>query len=80
VLASGARVSGATVHIVSEEYDKGPIVLQRTVDVLDDDTPETLAARVLQVEHAILPEALALFSQDRIIIRQQRTIHLPAHP
>lgn len=77
VLASGARISGATVHLVSEEYDKGPIVLQAHVEVLDEDTPESLAARVLEVEHRILPEALALFAASRIQIRNLRTIHLP---
>jgi phosphoribosylglycinamide formyltransferase-1 len=58
VLASGAALSGATVHVVDEAYDHGPVILQRSVDVLPGDTPETLAARVLEVEHAIYPEAL----------------------
>lgn len=68
VIASGATVSGATVHLVDEEYDRGPIVMQRTVTVEDGDTPETLAARVLQVEHAIYPEALQLFAERRVDI------------
>lgn len=55
VLASGATVSGPTVHIVTAEYDKGPIVAQWPVPVAANDTPETLAARVLEVEHQILP-------------------------
>lgn len=55
VLASGATTSGATVHYVDEEYDRGPIIAQRTVPVLPDDTPDTLAARVLTVEHELLP-------------------------
>lgn len=62
VIESGVRVSGATVHRVSERYDEGAIVAQWPVPVLDGDTPETLAARVLAVEHRILPlavEALA---------------------
>lgn len=80
VLASGARISGATVHIVSEEYDRGPIVLQRTVEVRDDDTPETLAARVLEIEHHLLPHALSLFADGRIEVRGLRTIHLPSSP
>ncbi len=79
VLASGARVSGATVHLVSEEYDRGPIVLQRTVEVRDDDTPDTLAARVLTIEHALLPEAVQLFARNRIRVSGLRTIHLPDH-
>lgn len=72
VLASGVRVSGATVHIVDEEYDRGPIVLQRCVPVEDDDTADSLAARVLTVEHALLPAALQLFSEDRITVRDGR--------
>jgi formyltetrahydrofolate-dependent phosphoribosylglycinamide formyltransferase len=58
VLQSGARVSGATVHVVDEEYDHGPIVAQWPVPVLEDDDPETLAARVLAVEHRLLPEVV----------------------
>jgi phosphoribosylglycinamide formyltransferase 1 len=58
VLAAGERVSGATVHVVDEEYDHGPVVLQRTVEVSADDTPETLAAKVLEIEHALYPEAI----------------------
>ncbi|MBN2010313.1 phosphoribosylglycinamide formyltransferase [candidate division KSB1 bacterium] len=68
VLAYGCKVSGATVHLVDEEYDTGAPVIQRTVPVLDDDTPETLAARVLVVEHQIFSEALQLFATDRIEI------------
>jgi formyltetrahydrofolate-dependent phosphoribosylglycinamide formyltransferase len=55
VLASGARESGCTVHLVDEEYDRGAILAQRRVPVLPGDTPETLAARVLREEHALLP-------------------------
>ena len=54
----GVKVSGATVHFVTPELDAGPIVAQRAVPVLDDDTPETLAARILTVEHEIYPEAV----------------------
>ena len=73
VIASGVKVSGATVHIVDEEYDRGPIVIQRCVAVLDADTPDTLAARVLETEHTIYPEALQLFAANRIEVRDQRT-------
>jgi phosphoribosylglycinamide formyltransferase-1 len=66
VLASREKVTGATVHIVDEEYDRGAIVLQKEIDVLPDDTPETLAARVLRVEHEIYPEALRLFAEGKI--------------
>lgn len=79
VLASGARLSGATVHLVSEEYDRGPIVLQHSVEVHDDDTPGALAARVLTIEHALLPIALQLFAENRIRVSGLRTIHLPEH-
>lgn len=58
VLAAGERVSGATVHVVNERYDEGTIVAQREVPVLEHDTPETLAARVLAVEHELYPAAL----------------------
>ncbi len=68
VLAYGCKVSGATVHLVSAEYDTGPPVLQRCVPVYDDDTLETLAARVLQVEHELLPEAVALFARGQVVV------------
>jgi phosphoribosylglycinamide formyltransferase-1 len=55
VIASGAAISGATVHYVDEEYDRGPVIAQWPVPVRPDDTPETLAARVLEVEHRLLP-------------------------
>ena len=58
VLEAGETETGATVHFVNEEYDKGEILLQRTVPVLPNDTPETLAARVLTCEHALYPDAL----------------------
>jgi phosphoribosylglycinamide formyltransferase-1 len=58
VLASGARESGATVHLVDEAYDRGPVLGQARVPVLPDDTPDRLAARVLEVEHRLLPAAV----------------------
>lgn len=76
VLASGARYSGATVHIVTEEYDRGPIVAQRAVPVEDADTPASLAARVLAAEHEIYTEALQLFAAGRVAVRGLRTSHL----
>ena len=60
----GTKLAGATVHFVTGELDGGPIVLQRAVDVKDDDTPESLAARILEVEHQIYPEAVELVLQD----------------
>lgn len=61
VIASGTQFSGATVHLVTEECDVGPIVLQDVVHIEDDDTPESLAAKVLQVEHKIYPKAVELY-------------------
>ena len=58
--AHGVKVSGATVHLVDCDLDAGPIVLQRTVPVLDTDTPETLAARILVEEHTLYPEAIGI--------------------
>ncbi|MBI2188887.1 MAG: phosphoribosylglycinamide formyltransferase [Acidobacteria bacterium] len=59
-IAHGVRVSGVTVHLVTSELDNGPIVLQRVVPVLDDDTAETLAARILVEEHKTYPEAVSI--------------------
>ena len=72
VLDAGCRVSGATVHLVDEEYDTGPIVLQEAVRVEPDDTAETLAARVLAVEHRLFPAALQLLAQDRLRVEDGR--------
>ncbi len=72
VIASGATRSGATVHLVDEEYDRGPIVLQKSIDVSKDDTPESLAAKVLTVEHEIYPQALAAFAAGRVHIEGRR--------
>ena len=66
VLEAGCKVSGVTIHLVSESYDRGPIISQLTVPVLEDDNPESLAARVLKVEHQIYPEALQLFAEGRV--------------
>jgi formyltetrahydrofolate-dependent phosphoribosylglycinamide formyltransferase len=68
VLESGMKVSGCTVHMVDEVYDHGPIVLQRTVPVEEDDTAETLAARVLLQEHAAYAHAVALFAAGRLAL------------
>lgn len=68
VIRSGAAVSGATVHLVDEEYDRGQIVLQREVAVAPGETPETLASKVLEIEHQIYPEAIRLFAEGKINI------------
>ncbi len=64
VLASGEKMSGATVHYVDEEYDNGPVVLQQTVPVLPGDTPESLASRVLAAEHQLYPAAIGRIAQN----------------
>ena len=66
VLESGDAASGVTVHLVDEEYDHGPIVAQREVPVLVDDTPESLASRVLEQEHALYPETLQMIASGEI--------------
>ncbi len=77
VLAAHEPLTGATVHIVDEEYDHGPIVIQRTVPVLASDTPQSLADRVLEMEHHILPEAIRLFAEGRITVEPGRThVHI----
>ncbi len=78
VIASGAKISGCTVHFASREYDKGPIVVQRAVAVHDEDTPDTLAARVFAEECEAYPEAIALFGADRLRIDGGRVRILPA--
>jgi formyltetrahydrofolate-dependent phosphoribosylglycinamide formyltransferase len=72
VLESGVRVSGCTVHFVDDHFDHGPIILQRTVPVLDDDTPDTLAARVFEQECEAYPEALRQFAAGRLEIASGR--------
>jgi formyltetrahydrofolate-dependent phosphoribosylglycinamide formyltransferase len=66
VLARGCKVSGCTVHFADNEYDHGPIILQRCVQVADDDTPDTLAARVFSAECEAYPEAIRLFAAGRL--------------
>jgi formyltetrahydrofolate-dependent phosphoribosylglycinamide formyltransferase len=81
VLKSGAKTSGATVHIVDEEYDHGPIVLQRTLPVEHNETPETLAAKIHAIEHLLYPEAIQLFADDRVrVINGRVEILEHSHP
>lgn len=75
-LAYGVKVSGATVHFVNEECDGGPIILQKAVDVLPDDTPEVLQRRIMeQCEWKLLPQAVSLFCQDRLRV-EGRTVRI----
>jgi phosphoribosylglycinamide formyltransferase-1 len=69
----GVKITGCTVHIVDEQLDHGPIVLQRTVEVRDDDTVETLSARILEQEHRIYPEAVARVMDERFRVEGRRT-------
>jgi phosphoribosylglycinamide formyltransferase-1 len=72
-LEHGVKITGCTVHIVDEELDHGPIVMQRAVEVRDDDTIETLSARILEQEHRLYPEAAALVLTKGFRIQGRRT-------
>jgi phosphoribosylglycinamide formyltransferase-1 len=74
VLEYGAKVSGCTVHFADNQYDHGPIILQRTVPVLDDDTPDTLAARVFQQECEAYPEAIRMIAEGRVQVVGRRVV------
>src|ERR1700753_2134603 len=65
-LDAGVKFSGATVHFVTPQTDAGPIVMQGVVEVRDDDTAETLSARILEIEHRIYPEALRLLASGKL--------------
>ena len=72
-LEKGVKVSGATVHIVTPECDAGPIILQKAVEVMEDDTPETLQKRIMvEAEWKILPEAVKLFCEDRLTVKNNK--------
>lgn len=70
----GVKISGCTVHFVDEELDHGPIILQRSVPVLDSDDADTLSNRILEQEHVAYPEALKLICEDRVQIIERRVI------
>jgi phosphoribosylglycinamide formyltransferase-1 len=76
----GVKVSGCTVHFVEEDVDGGPIIVQRTVPVLEDDTPETLAARILEQEHQAYVEAVRLFCAGRLRVEGRLVRILPERP
>lgn len=71
-LRYGVKVSGCTVHFVDEGMDSGPIILQEAVPVRDDDTPATLAERILAVEHVLYPRAISLYCQGRLVVEGRR--------
>ena len=78
VLAAGVKVTGATVHFVDEEYDKGPILVQEAIPVREDDDAESLAARVQEVERRLVPLAIRWIAEGRVRIEGRRTrIELP---
>ena len=71
-IRAGVKVSGCTIHFVDESLDGGPVIMQKAVPILDDDTPETLAARILEQEHIFLPLAVRLFAEGRLSIDGRR--------
>ena len=71
----GVKLSGCTVHLVDSGVDTGPIILQQAVPVYDDDTPESLASRIITVEHEIYPKALALLASGRLRLVGRRVVH-----
>jgi phosphoribosylglycinamide formyltransferase 1 len=78
VIETGVKVSGCTVHFADATYDTGPIILQRTVPVLEDDTPDALAARVFRAECQALPEAITLYADGRLKLEGRRVRVLSA--
>src|SRR5712691_8845119 len=73
-LDHGVKVTGCTVHFVDREVDRGPIILQTSVAIRDDDTVETLSGRILREEHRILPEALRLLSEDQLKLEGRKVL------
>ncbi|MCG3199776.1 MAG: phosphoribosylglycinamide formyltransferase [Candidatus Omnitrophica bacterium] len=77
VIESGVKLTGATVHFADNEYDRGPIILQEALPVLDEDTPETLAERVQALERELYPKAIRLFAEGRLRVEGRRVRILP---
>jgi phosphoribosylglycinamide formyltransferase 1 len=76
----GCKLAGCTVHFVTEGVDDGPIILQAAVPILDDDTPEALAARILVQEHNIYPRAVRLFAEQRLRVEGRRVVVAQGNP
>lgn len=74
VFNRSCQVSGATIHFVDKIYDNGKIIAQKTVDISDVQSPEEIAARVLKVEHKILPEVIEKFAENKVIVKGNRVI------
>jgi folate-dependent phosphoribosylglycinamide formyltransferase PurN len=72
VLEMGCKITGCSVHFADNVYDHGPIIVQRTCPVLEDDTPDTLAARVFDEEKEAYPHAINLFAEGRLVIEGKR--------
>jgi phosphoribosylglycinamide formyltransferase-1 len=77
VIEYGVKLSGVTVHFVDAEYDRGPVILQGSVPVLEDDTPDTLAERVQAEERELYPKAIQLFAEGRLRVEGRRVRILP---
>lgn len=78
--AYGVKVTGVTVHLANEDYDKGPIVAQRAVAVEEDDSLGSLEQKIHEVEHALYPTVLQLFAEGRVAIREDGTTHIRSAP
>jgi len=74
VIASGVKVTGVTIHFVDEKYDNGAIICQEQVAVQENDTPESLAHRVLEVEHRLYPEVVQALCEDKIKVRDRKVV------
>jgi len=77
VIESGVKLTGCTVHLVDDEYDHGPIIIQRPVEVAPDDTPETLAEKVQAEERTAYPEAIRLYAEGRLKVEGRKVRVLP---
>jgi len=73
-LEHGAKITGCTIHFVDKGVDTGPIILQAPVPVRDDDTVETLSARLLREEHRLYPEAVRLFTEGKLVVKDRRVL------
>lgn len=73
---SGVKVTGVTVHFANEDYDRGPIIAQRAVSIEESDTLDTLEQRIHEVEHVLLPEVVQLIAEDRVVVREDRTVSI----
>jgi phosphoribosylglycinamide formyltransferase 1 len=73
---AGVKVTGVTVHLANEDYDKGPIIAQRAVEVLESDTVDTLEERIHEVEHELYPQVLGWIAQGRVTLDDARRVHI----